>query len=209
MASSESEVSTDDDFYDDDEESDEDQNYGQYGCDDDVEYDFHNDDEVSALIHSLLAEVPVASLQAFLTNAPNNQRIRPSMGGVNLTHTMASPPISVYGDFIVSYLTATPFQERTQSTAPFYLSDSVFKQSTASNSAEPTVLFVGNIPLSVTAEQLKSLLEELGCVVKDVQLPASHVCIDRDWYSFFVLLLVVRANRSMRSFIFTPTPSLS
>lgn len=177
MASSESEVSTGDDS---DEESEGYQNYTRYGCDEYDDCDFDNDDEVSALIHSLLAEVPVTSLQALLTNAANNQRIRPSMGCVNLTHTVASPPISAYGDFIVSYLTAPPFEERAQSTAPFYLSENVFKQSAASNSAEPTDLFVGNIPLSVTTQQLKSFLEELGCVVKDVQLPPSHVCIDRD-----------------------------
>lgn len=176
MSSSEPEASTGDDFDDDDDDGDygDDQNYPGYDYDD---YDFDNDDQVSALIHSLLAEVPVASPQALLASAANIPRIRSAMGGVSRTHTMATPPISVFGDFIVSYLTAPPFDQKTHSTAPFYLSDSLIKQPAASNTRSSTKLFVGNIPLSVTSKQLQSFLEEQGYPVKDIQLPTSRVRI--------------------------------
>ena len=119
----------------------------------------------------------VASSQAPLVNI---QHVRPAMGVVNLTHTRASAPISACDDFIVNHLTAPSFDPKTQSTAPFSLLDSLIKQLVASNTTDPTDLFVGNIPLSVTVEQLKSFLDERGCPVKDDQLPTSRVCIDGD-----------------------------
>jgi hypothetical protein len=174
MSSSETEASTGDDFDDDDGD------YAPYDYDDFDDYDFDNDDQVSVLIHSLLAGVPVTSSQALLANTVNVQRIRSSMGGLSLTHTMASPPISAYGDFIVSYLTAPPFDRQTYSTAPFYLSEGLIKQPAASNTASSSKLFVGNIPLSTTSEQLKGFLDGRGYSVKDVQLPKSHVCVGMD-----------------------------
>ena len=185
MSLSESEASTGDDSDDgDDGDYEEDQNYAGYDYDEYDDYDFHNDNQVSTLIDSLLAEVPVASSQALLANTSNIQRIRSAMRGVSLTHTMATPPISVYGDFIVSYLTAPPFDQKTHSTAPFYLSDSLIKQPAASNTGSSAKLFVGNIPLSVTSKQLKDFLEERGYPVKDAQLPKSSVCIEMEWYCF-------------------------
>ena len=214
MSSSESEASNEDDLDDEDDDSDDDRIDSIHYQDDYDDYDFGDDDQISALIHSLLGEVPVAALQTRSMDTTNDCRIRPSMGDVGLTHTMASPPLSVYGDFIVSYLTAPPFDQRTAtSTAPFYLSSGLIEKAAASNTGSSSKLFVGNIPLSVTLEQLRSFFDDRGYTVKDLQLPPSRVCTDLDWHPSFLcwcsLLIVCRGDQSMRLSTLPRTSSLN
>ena len=191
----------DDQDYEDDDDDEFDFDFDDDQVNDDQDSDSNDDDQVSTLIHSLLAEVPDASSQALLTNSTNGSHIRPSMGGVSLPRAMASPSRSVYGDFIVSFLIAPSFEQKAESTTPFYLCDGLTKKR--------VTLFVGNVPRSITSEQLKSFFNKRGHPVKAVHLLTSRVCIGIDRCSSLVLLLVFRNDPNLRSFASPRTASLN
>ena len=212
MNSDDGTLNEDDDHDSDDDYSEDDQSYSRHDYDAYYDYDSHEDDRVSSLIDSLLAEVPMASLRTRLISIVDNSSIRSSVRGVGFSHGMPSPPVSIYGDFIDSFLAVPMVDRGITTTAPLYLSNGLVKEAVGSKRTSASKLFVGNIPLTVTWEELKRFFNKSDYTVKNIQLPPSRVCIDLDWHPSFLCYcyfpIVFREKQNMHLFNSFRTPSV-
>jgi RNA recognition motif-containing protein len=139
--------------------------------------DFRDTNFFSTLLDSLLEASQPGLPQAVSTSHDADHRVRSAMGFSSNSSINQNVPLSIFGDSILTYLSAPPPIQKAAPSTPYYLS---FDPTTDASNSQPPLsptLFVGNVPPGTTWKQLADFFDNQSYKVSHVDVKSNSVSV--------------------------------